>query len=138
MATRSQIASAEVISGLMLLIFVEGGLALDPKKAITQYHLDVWTEREGLPQGSVQAITQTRDGYLWIGTRDGLARFDGVSFTVFRGETTPGLPANDILRRSPRQAYGSIEFVSDGLDTIFHETGVLATSTGNQEVRAVL
>jgi len=96
MATRSQIASAKVISGLMLLIFVESGLALDPKKSITQYHLDVWTEREGLPQGSVQAITQTHDGYLWIGTRDGLARFDGVSFTVFRGETTPGLPANDI------------------------------------------
>ena len=96
MATRRQIVSAKVISGLMLLIFVEGGLALDPKKAITQYHLDIWTEREGLPQGSVQTITQTHDGYLWIGTRDGLARFDGVSFTVFRGETTAGLAANDI------------------------------------------
>ncbi len=71
-------------------------LALDPSKAITQYHLDVWTEREGLPQGSVQAITQTRDGYIWIGTRDGLARFDGVSFTVFTAEETPGLASDDV------------------------------------------
>src|SRR5882672_10572726 len=96
MATRSQLVSAKVISGLVLLTLAESGLALDPAKAITQYHLDVWTEREGLPQGSVQAITQTHDGYLWIGTRDGLARFDGVSFTVFRGETSAGLAANDI------------------------------------------
>jgi hypothetical protein len=56
----------------------------------------VWTEREGLPQGSVEAITQTRDGYLWVGTRDGLARFDGVAFTVFRQENTPELLANDV------------------------------------------
>src|SRR5437867_2816293 len=96
MATRVQAMPARLIHGLMLLIFAESGLALDPAKAITQYHQAVWTEREGLPQGSVQAITQTHDGYLWIGTRDGLARFDGVTFTVFRGETTAGLPANDI------------------------------------------
>jgi len=70
--------------------------ALDPAKAITQYHQDVWTKSEGLPQSSVQVITQTRDGYLWIGTRDGLARFDGVTFTVFRAETHDGLQSNDI------------------------------------------
>ncbi len=72
------------------------GFALDPSKAVTQYHLDIWTERDGLPQGSVQVITQTRDGYLWIGTRDGLARFDGVQFTVYRAEGYDGLNSNDI------------------------------------------
>ena len=70
--------------------------ALDPNKAITQYHQDVWTERDGLPQGSVLALAQTNDGYLWVGTRGGLARFDGVRFSVFRTENTPGLESDDI------------------------------------------
>ncbi len=38
-------------------------------------------------------MIQTRDGYLWVGTRDGLARFDGVKFTVFQAENNPGLEA---------------------------------------------
>src|SRR6185369_17583537 len=42
-----------------------------------------WSTAAGLPQSTVTAIVQTRDGYLWLGTRDGLARFDGVRFTVF-------------------------------------------------------
>jgi signal transduction histidine kinase/ligand-binding sensor domain-containing protein len=42
-----------------------------------------WRTPEGLPQNSVQAITQTPDGYLWVGTRGGLARFDGVRFTSY-------------------------------------------------------
>jgi len=93
--SRSRIRlSAQVI--VACLVTVAPSHALDPSKAVTQYQLDVWTERNGLPQGSVQAITQTRDGYLWIATRDGLARFDGVAFTVFRSETTQGLPSNDI------------------------------------------
>ena len=51
---------------------------LDPNTLPTQYlHAD-WQDE--LPQNSVQAILQTRDGYLWLGTQDGLARFDGVRF----------------------------------------------------------
>jgi ligand-binding sensor domain-containing protein/signal transduction histidine kinase len=42
-----------------------------------------WRTGAGLPQNTVNAIVQTPDGYLWVGTRDGLARFDGVRFTVF-------------------------------------------------------
>lgn len=79
-----------------LVLVAASASALDPAKTVTQYHMDVWTERHGLPQGSVQVITQTRDGYLWIGTRDGLARFDGVAFTVFRAESHAGLGADDI------------------------------------------
>jgi ligand-binding sensor domain-containing protein/signal transduction histidine kinase len=70
--------------------------ALDARKAISQYHQDFWTEEDGLPQASVQAITQTKNGYLWIGTRDGLARFDGLKFTVYRGGEHPGLLSDDI------------------------------------------
>lgn len=43
-----------------------------------------FTSEDGLPQASVTAILQTRDGYLWVGTFGGLARFDGLTFTTFR------------------------------------------------------
>ena len=96
MSNCAQTLPRKAIIGLTILMTAGSGFALDPSKAITQYYLDVWTERDGLPQGTVQAITQTRDGYLWIGTRDGLARFDGVAFTVFRFEINASLCADDI------------------------------------------
>ena len=69
---------------------------LDGKKALSQYHLDFWTEEDGVPQASVQAVTQSKNGYLWIGTRDGLARFDGLRFTQYRSNEHPGLRSDDI------------------------------------------
>ncbi len=56
--------------------------------AFGQYRFDHWTTDNGLPQNSVRSITQTRDGYLWFTTFDGLVRFDGVRFTVFDKSTT--------------------------------------------------
>ena len=67
--------------------------ALDPGKAISQYIRTVWTTDSGLPQTSIYSIAQTADGYLWVGTEQGLARFDGVRFTVFNRENTPLSPA---------------------------------------------
>ena len=57
--------------------------ALDPHKALTQYSRTVWTQEHGLPQDTIRAIVQTTDGYLWLGTDEGLARFDGYDFVVF-------------------------------------------------------
>ena len=53
------------------------------------YSVRIWQTDEGLPQNSVHAIAQTRDGYLWVGTREGLARFDGVRFTVVDEAAAP-------------------------------------------------
>ena len=50
-----------------------------------------------LPQSSVIAITQARDGYLWLGTLNGLVRFDGTRFTVFNSANTPALECNKIV-----------------------------------------
>lgn len=69
-------------------------LALDPRKAMSQYVHDVWTTNDGLPQDSVNAIVQTTDGYLWIATQEGLARFDGLRFTVFDSSNTRGVVGN--------------------------------------------
>ncbi len=59
--------------------------------------VDVWNTEDGLPQSSVIALTQTHDGYLWLGTLNGLVRFDGKTFTRFNVNNTPGLPSNRIV-----------------------------------------
>src|SRR5262245_42328592 len=77
MTLRSAPAQALCVAGFLA---AAGAAALDPAKSIAQYSLDSWTSREGLPQNSVQTILQTRDGFLWLGTEEGLVRFDGVHF----------------------------------------------------------
>ncbi len=69
---------------------------LDPQKQIGQYMRTVWGTSSGLPQNSVQAVVQTRDGYLWFGTQEGLVRFDGSRFVVFNERSTPGMPGTDV------------------------------------------
>lgn len=64
--------------------------------ASADYRFDVWTADLGLPQNSVRAIVQSADGYLWVATQDGLARFDGVRFTVFNKANTPSISDNRI------------------------------------------
>jgi ligand-binding sensor domain-containing protein/signal transduction histidine kinase len=59
--------------------------------------VDVWGTEDGLPQSSVIALAQTHDGFLWLGTLNGLVRFDGKSFTPFNVNNTPGLPSNRIV-----------------------------------------
>src|SRR5450755_2268492 len=58
------------------------GFALDPAKDILQYNCRTWNRRAGLPATSINAIAQTKDGYLWFGTAAGLLCFDGIEFKV--------------------------------------------------------
>ncbi len=60
--------------------------------------MDSWNNKEGLPQSSVISIIQTRDGYLWLGTLNGLVRFDGSRFAIFDENNTPGLGSGRIVR----------------------------------------
>lgn len=53
------------------------------------FHFRTWNRSEGLPSNEVRAILQTSDGYLWLSTSAGLARFDGLRFTVFNQANTP-------------------------------------------------
>ncbi|MCU0293672.1 MAG: ATP-binding protein, partial [Thermoanaerobaculaceae bacterium] len=80
--------------GAAALLLAGPSGALDPAKTIDQYPRDVWSVEQGLPQNSIEAIVQDRDGYLWLGTQEGLVRFDGVSFRVFDRATTPELGEN--------------------------------------------
>ena len=67
-------------------------LALDPGKSFQHYVRNAWSIQNGLPQITVQAIVQDHQGYIWVATQSGLARFDGVRFTAFTPATQPALP----------------------------------------------
>src|ERR1051325_1004153 len=64
-----------------------------------------WETEKGLPENSVFSLLQTRDGYLWVGTGYGLARFDGIHFKTFDESDTPGLNSSkiDVLFEDSRE-----------------------------------
>jgi ligand-binding sensor domain-containing protein len=64
--------------------------------AAPNFFTRTWQVEQGLPQNKVTAVVQTRDGYLWVGTYHGLARFDGVRFTVFDDNNTPELHSSRV------------------------------------------
>src|SRR5450759_1809106 len=74
-----------LLAGVLLLplVLADRGFALDPAKDLKQYHCRTWNRQNGLPATSINAIAQTKDGYLWFGTAAGLLRFDGTEFKVF-------------------------------------------------------
>lgn len=81
---------------LVSLLSATSSYALDPARAITQYQLSVLQKKDGLPSSSILNITQSANDYLWIGTYEGLARFDGVKFTVYNRSNTNAFTANGI------------------------------------------
>lgn len=86
---------------LSLTIALRDAAALDPKKKITQYNYEVWEKKDGLPHQSVLAILQTQhaenEGYIWLGSYDGLIRFDGAKFIIFNQRNTPEFQNSTVL-----------------------------------------
>jgi ligand-binding sensor domain-containing protein len=70
--------------------------ALDPARPLDLFFHQAWLTRDGLPQNSIEAILQTRDGYMWLATQEGLVRFDGARFQVFDRSTTSGFTTNHV------------------------------------------
>lgn len=85
-----QLIAGKCLANCAVFLILSYGGAL----MAAQYHLNVWTVENGLPQNVIRGIAQTPDGYLWIATLDGLARFDGVRFTVFNKSNTAGIASN--------------------------------------------
>ena len=85
-----------LLASLVLLCLAHTAPALDPNRDLSQYIRDHWGVSSGFPGGQVYAITQTSDGYLWIGAEKGLVRFDGVTFQLFQHANTPVIPVGPI------------------------------------------
>jgi ligand-binding sensor domain-containing protein/signal transduction histidine kinase len=88
----------------------------------------LWQAEDGLPQNMVQAVTQTRDDYIWVGTKNGLARFDGIRFTVFDSGNTPGLRNNSITCLY-EDTYGTLWIGTDGAGLTYYKDGVFSRYT---------
>ncbi len=85
-----RVAAALAIAILVMVVDSTTAWALDPQKAITQYVHTRWGSDQGFAQRAY-AMAQTPDGYLWIGTLNGLFRFDGVRFTLFDTTNTAAI-----------------------------------------------
>ena len=111
--------------------------SLEAAPVQSDYVAETWQTEAGLPHNSVTAVLQTRDGYLWLGTSNGLARFDGVRFSIFRAVDYAGLRSNQILSLyEDRQgvlwvgtAEGGLTRIDDGHFTAFSVSDGLSSDT---------
>ena len=83
------------IAGLGLLLTLS--LPLQAASVSPSFQLDTWTTANGLPSNTISALRQSRDGYLWLATDNGLARFDGIRFTTFSQSQTAGIAGSRFL-----------------------------------------
>src|ERR1043166_4131853 len=94
-AVQNRMRVRVVVLAAGLLLWLAGSArALDSHRRATQYAQTHYESRDGMPHGLANSIAQTGDGYLWTGSEEGLARFDGASFTTFDHRKTDGIPAN--------------------------------------------
>lgn len=98
---------ARVVLAVLLVLKVMGSgslFAVNPELSISQYQHISWTQEEGNALPPIQALAQTADGYLWLGTSTGLIRFDGMRFVEWSPASGPGLPSLKIscLRAASR------------------------------------
>lgn len=81
---------------LLALAVLAGWLVRAEPGLPVEYSVRRWTSSEQLPLSTVEAITQTRDGFIWFAMNGGLGRFDGVTLEVFSSQDTPELPVSYI------------------------------------------
>lgn len=84
----------------LLFCFSSSALAVDPERHISQYAHTSWRVQDGIFSGTPRIFAQPADGYIWIGTTDGLVRFDGVRFVPWvppNGQELPSVRINFLL-----------------------------------------
>src|SRR4030081_1713292 len=87
-------ASMRTIVAAMLLVHCSSAFGLNPRLDVSQYAHTAWKIREGFSRGVIDAIAQTSDGYLWLGTEFGLLRFDGIRNVAWQPPSGQNLPSD--------------------------------------------
>ena len=87
---------AQGLAFVLFLACLEPAFAIDPGISTSQYLHTSWTQEEGTSLPAVQALAQTSDGYLWLGTANGLIRFDGMRFVPWEAKPGEKLPGDSI------------------------------------------
>jgi signal transduction histidine kinase/ligand-binding sensor domain-containing protein len=102
--------------------------AMDPSRAMSQYIRDRWGPEQGFPRGPVYAITQTSDGYLWIGTESGLVRFDGWNFRMV-ADSSRNFKIENVLGLTPAPD-GSLWIRLQGVTLLRYRNGLFERVPG--------
>ena len=124
---RNRMIHRNRLCGLLLTVlacicFVNRAYALDSARAMSQYVHDKWGVERGFVGGAVYAISQSADGYLWIGTERGLVRFDGFNFTLIQRpipDSHPIGPVRDLVS----DAEGNMWILLDGPHLLRYREG---------------
>src|SRR6516164_4120679 len=120
------------ITGLALLWFATPAQAIDPLRMISQYMRERWGRERGFTAGTVSAIAQTADGYLWIGTEKGLIRFDGLNFQLFELAVPSSLPIGPI-QGLMADAEGNLWIVLQNTQILRYHDGKFELGRGEAE-----
>jgi signal transduction histidine kinase/ligand-binding sensor domain-containing protein len=99
----------------LLGMLAAGAWGLVPSTPLANYGRQGWVMENGLPQNTVQALLQTKSGFVWLGTEAGLIRFDGNSFETFDKNSSPALPGNDVRCLAETRAGAMWVGTSEGL-----------------------
>ena len=126
-----RVTSYRIVLILMLAIGAGTAYAIDPALNLDQSVVRTWGVDQGLPQGTVYALTQSADGYIWAATQEGFVRFDGTEFTVFDKAASPEIHNNYTLALLAARD-GSVYAATNG-GGVIHIEGTRVKSYGVAE-----
>ncbi len=101
---------------ILVLLLIPHLTALDPEQPVNRFLTDEWGINRGLPSDTINAIAQTKNGYLWIGTNKGLVRFDGLTFEIIDFDPT--------MKGSKNRRISTLYVGKDGVLWIGHPGGL--------------
>jgi ligand-binding sensor domain-containing protein/signal transduction histidine kinase len=125
-----------LIAGIALTCFVSAAFALDPTRRISQYVHDKWGKDRGFIGGSIHAIRQSADGYLWIGTERGLVRFDGFGFTLIQSPMADTIPVGPV-RGLVSDVAGNLWIRLEGPRILFYRDGKFEDSYPSLDLEGI-